>query len=102
MDEIEILRNIFQCIRASRTYQNDLRTSLIEIDNKIKTISIIKKQKSKKPQNQRPKRPPKPKIPIHPCYKLQNFLKKLKNEPIPTTKEFSTSEINKLRTLYEK
>ncbi|CAG9325393.1 unnamed protein product [Blepharisma stoltei] len=102
MNELEILRNIFQSIRASRAYQNYLRSYLIELDKKLKTISIIKRQKNKKNTPEKPKKPPKPKIPIHPCFKLQQFLKKFKTPSLPSAKEFSASELSTLKTSYDK
>lgn len=102
MEKLILLQQILSCIKDNKDYQNHLKETLLNVQQKLRWISLTKKQSLKKSQKSKSKCKRK-RIPYHPCYQLLNMIKtKIKRPHLPPFKNFNSQDLNLLICLHEK
>ncbi|OMJ80692.1 hypothetical protein SteCoe_18989 [Stentor coeruleus] len=100
MKKLIILQDILQCIEDCRAYQNALKDTLLQVQDKLRWITIARKKNSKKRQNTL-KKVHRKRIPFHPCYQLMNILKtQIKRPHFPIFTYFPPGELEILKDMW--
>lgn len=100
MEKLFILNQIFSCIQESKSYQNQLVTILLSVQQKLRWIQLCKKKlvQHSKPSKSKTKRK---RVPYHPAYQLLNLLKtKIKRPSFPTNSTLTQLENETLQRLF--
>jgi hypothetical protein len=102
MEKIGLLKDIFAAVQASRAYQNLIREAVVQVQQKLRWISLARK-KSVIKRNEGVKRPKRKRVPYHSCYQLLNILRtKIKRTNFSGSGKFSVKEMAKMGELVEK
>ena len=100
MEKLFLLQQLLGCIKNSKEYQNILRDTLLQIQQKLRWIALTKKRSYTKRENTR-KKAQKKRLPYHPCFQLLNLVKtKVKRYNFPAFISFTNKELVNLENLY--
>ena len=100
MENLLLLSNILSCIKDCKAYQNHLRETLLEVQQKLRWISLTHKKSAQKKEKVKQKCKRK-RLPYHSIYQLLNILKtKVKRPQFPSSDSFDKQTLSKLFDLY--
>ena len=100
MDKLVLLQQVLSCIKDCKTYQNTLKDSLLQVQQKLRWIALTRKKSVQKSEKSKRKFKRK-RIPYHPSYQLLNLIKtKLKRPSIPPFTHFTPQDLLSLNHLH--
>jgi Myb-like DNA-binding domain len=101
MEKLILVQEILLCIKNNQNYQNFLKDTLLQVQQKLRWIALTRKKVTQKKETLK-KAPKRKRVPYHPCYQLLNILKTKIKRQIPPITPFTDKELQILKSLYNK